>query len=166
MKSILQFTLVITIIVASFITSCKKEETTEPAIVSTPLTNSSTEYFRCKIEGTSWSAAQPKGKDTTYTFSSNGKAYVIENTNGAVANQFSFAIFPFNDSVWALESATFVSSSFELYDDNFVMSGLQLSITKDSINRIISGTYSFPLLNVSDNLDTIKITEGEFKVKY
>lgn len=165
MKTVFKHTLVIGIVAAIFITACKKEDTTTPGTVAIN-SNTSAEYVRCKIDGASWSASQPKGKDTAYSFSSNGKAYMIENMNGAVANQFNFAIFPFNDSVWALESATFISSGFELYDNNFAMTGLQLNITRDSVSRIITGTYSFPLLNVSDNLDTIKITNGEFRVKY
>lgn len=142
--------------------ACKKSDDTT---TGTPINtgNSNDYYFRCKINGADWAATQPTGNDTDFFGST---AYAIINNTTANTNQFLMSVIQYDSVTWLLESSAYVSSSFDVYDDNFFMSNVQLSVTRDSINKIISGTFSFPLLNFNDEYDTLKITNGEFKVKY
>lgn len=146
------------------ITSCKKKDTTQTNSNTTPPPVTNTYYFTWKIKGTDYSIASPIAKDSIMS----GSHYYIIHNNNVVspANQLILSVFPFNPS-WGLESAEYIDGSYNDYSSSdFVITNLQLSVTKDSVNKIISGTFSFPLLNTSNNLDTVKITNGKFKVKY
>jgi hypothetical protein len=142
-------------------TGCKKEDKAEQN--STANTATSNDYFKCKIQGMNWTATDPTGKDTII---GSATCYLIKNKVTAMNNQLAISVLPFNQTSWALESALYINNVYDIYDDNFTMTNLQLTITKDSVNRILTGTFSFPLVNVSSSTDTVKITEGEFKVKY
>lgn len=161
MKSTLS-TILLAVVLLS---SCKKKEDTAPSTSTTNNTTASgSYYFKCKINGTDWVATKPVGTDSMSAWGE--RAYVIQNKTGANLNQLLISVMPFSDTTWALESAVYVSSTFKMYTSSFVMSSLSLSVKRDSVNKIVSGTFAFPLLNSSDDKDTLKITGGSFRVKY
>lgn len=164
-KNFNKIVLVLTVMVL-FVVACKKDSKEEEAPVNTP-TPSSNYYFRCKINGVPWNASNPKA-----VYNTEWQSYIVSDGSGGVTNKLEMSITHISDSIWGYwgNGSSYINSLYESYDnqyDNPPSSGsLTLKVIRDSVNSVVSGTFAFPLINFFDNNDTLKITNGEFKVKY
>ena len=139
--------------------ACKKDNnsTTNPTNNNT----SGNYYFRCKVDGESWSATVPVGADTTFF---GDPAFVIYNNNSTAISQVLIGILWYN-STWILTEGTYTNDLSDDYDEIQLSPGPQLACTVDSTARIINGTFTVRLKDTFSG-DVVNITDGEFRVAY
>lgn len=135
--------------------SCKKDKDDD-----SPASNPDY-YFRCIIDGANWTADHPSALDTVLA---GFPGYIIADTSSIIPlNELGMGIIKADTLGWKLTTAIYVANLGVVYEYK-QNSTAQLSVTDDTLNNRVSGTFSFPI--VSSSNDTIYVTSGEFKVKY
>lgn len=147
------------LLITVIFSACKKDETVENTILSQA-------SMSAKVNDTSWTAITrvtrhfaANNKFVISGTSSDGQVIVITILADAVGTYTSSTSI---DSLSAQVGAVWQPDASSPTTDNYVsQSGTVTLSTVDTQNRKVSGTFSFDLINVSNN-QTKTITEGKF----
>lgn len=152
--------------------SCNNNDDDETFVPNTNITNNNTNntnsYFRAKMDGVLWEGRTPIGqKEISGMFE--GAINIKEGVNGLNNGKyFALSIQQFEDTNYALLSASFIKNTNDEYSEVVVGSSnpLRLFAVDDTINKKIKGTFSFTLKSFFDENVTVDVTDGEFSVCY
>ncbi|MEI7596435.1 MAG: hypothetical protein WCK02_11855 [Bacteroidota bacterium] len=163
MKKIFVYSLIL-ISIVSF--SCKKDAETATSTTTAPVPTPSPYYFNCKINGVDWVAVTPNGHDSASVAIPGETEFVLIDKSKTTLNSLAinFISIPSNNTQWTMLEAIYNDNNYNTYSEN--LHAVQYTISRDSATRIAQGTFSCNVINFFDENDTLKITNGAFKVKF
>ncbi|MCB9222726.1 MAG: hypothetical protein H6582_01010 [Crocinitomicaceae bacterium] len=147
------------------------------------LTTTGENMFACKVNGQNWIAAAPysiQGPDPLYVEYSELEGWLTINAVNKASDGTKYEeLFVFgrdiysekNDSIRSLNPnpngfTNYLPSNCSEYDHDTTKKGTLNIVQLDTVNKIISGTFSMDLFNSTCTDSIIHITDGRFDAKY
>ena len=182
----------ITFLLSVLALACKKKESPSSEKVALPyITQTGEHTFGCMINDRVWRPSPSISSETpflylhAYLFLRDGADLISikarierESGNDSTSSEY-FDIYAFTDSIGSqrplLNSTS--RSGCEYYYDNYkegpfygyrsiISDNSWINISRlDTVERIISGTFSAEMINANDHTDTIRIREGRFDLR-